>query len=248
MNYSFLTNLHPIDPYIDTNCQKLADYLQGGLNYAIAQYDLGDECAIVTNLIGSPPQPPMPEIDNTVVYSLDTTKNLKEGLYCGFAGVAGVLQVVSIYSPTQATFLNISIDPFLPVRLSPSPSSLLTKIVACRDTRSYDAVNVPVSCFPLLKVFRQKERVDNSGVVDVDLVIGYAMAFADEDKLPGMMHWVARHIDAMLGMASQIDGSCPFQVLPKDDKMNIEYRIMVDNLQNPVYTYLRITLSAREFN
>lgn len=238
-NYLYLQDLNSIDPYIDTNCQRLADYLQCGLNWAIAQYDLGSECAIATIA------PTIPPIGDTIVLTLDTTKNLAEGLYCGFAGQIGALQVQSIDSPTTATFLNVSVAPN---SLLLTPYSLLSKLVMCRDTRSYDAVNVPLSCFPLVKVFRQKERVDSSGVVEVDLTIGYAMSFTDEDKLPGGMHWVARHIDAMLGFWSQIDNSCPFQILPKDEKMNIEYRIMVDNLQNPVYTYLRITLSAREFN
>jgi hypothetical protein len=236
--YAYLTNLQNIDPYVDTNCQKLADYLQGGLNYAIAQYDLGDEAATITGGTIGP-------IDSTITYTLDTTKNLKPGLYCGFPGQIGALQVVSIDSPTTATFLNVSLDPY---SLLLTPYSLLTKLVAVRDTRSYDAIDTDLSCYPLLKVFRQKERADNSGVVDVDLVIGYAMAFTDVDKLPGIMHWIARHIDAMLGYWSQVDNSCPFQILPKDEKWTIEYRIMVDNLQNPVYTYLRITLTAREFN
>lgn len=237
-NYLFLTNLNSIDPYIDTNCQKLADYLQGGLNYAIAQYDLGDAAALITAPITIPP------IGDTIAYTLDTTNNLRVGLYCGFSGSIGALQVQSIDSPTTATLLNVSLDPNSSLI---TPYSLLTKVVACRDTRSYDAIDLDLTCFPLLKVFRQKEQVDYAGVTEVDLVIGYSMAFVDVDKLPGMMHWVARHIDAMLGFWSQIDNACPFQILPKDEKMNIEYRIMVDNLQNPVYTYLRCTLVAREF-
>ena len=238
MNYSFLDRLHHIDPYRDINCQKLADYLAAGLNYAIAQYDLGDECA---RTIGTTTIPP---IGDTTTIALTTTKNLAPNLYCGCAGITGAVQVMSIDSPTTATFLNISVSPFI---LNTS-HLILTKIVAVRDTRSYDAIDIDNSCYPMLKVFRQKERVNISGIVEIDLVISYAMLLPDRDKLPGMMHWVARHIDKMLSVWSQIDNSCPFQILPKDEKMSIEYRIMVDNLQNPVYAYLRVTLVATEFN
>lgn len=238
MNYQFLTPLNPIDPYKDIHCQKLADYLAAGLNWAIAQYDLGDPCAVIT--IGT-----IPAIGDIETYTLDTTANITEGLFCGFAGMEGALQVRTIVDGTTASFVNISITP---TTLAPN-TQLISKLVGTRDTRSYDAVNIDNSSYPLLKVFRTKERVDSAGVVEIDLTIGYMMLLPDTDKIPGMMHWVARHIDKMLSFWSEVDNSCPFQVLPKgDEKAQIEYRIMVDNLQNPVYTYLRITLVAREFN
>lgn len=237
-NYQNLTTLHHIDPYRDVNCQKLADYLQAGLNWAIARYDLGDPVATAI-------APTIPPIDDSITYTLSTTEHLAAGLYCGFAGVEGALQVTDIIDANTATFTNISIDP---VPIAPN-TPLLTKVVACRDTRSYDAVNINNSSYPLIKVFRNKERVNLSGVVEVDLTIGYMMLLPDADKLPGMMHWVARHIDAMLNFRSQAFDTCPFELLPKDnEKIAIEYRIMVDNLQNPVYTYLRVTFTAREFN
>jgi hypothetical protein len=235
LNYDFLTTISAIDPYRDTNCQKLADYLQGGLNWAIAQYDLGEAVAI-------PTLPIIPPLGDAITYNLDTTKDLAIGLYCGFSGIKGALQVTDIIDATTALFTNITIDP---ISIAPN-TPLLTKLVVCRDTRSYDAVNIDNSCYPLIKVFRTKEEIDFSSVVDVDLTIGYMMLLPDTDKLPGMMHWVARHLDTLLNFWSQVDTNCPFRILPDREPLNIEYRIMVDNLQNPVYTYLRCTLKAQE--
>jgi hypothetical protein len=161
--YAYLDSLNHLDPHTDDPCQNLADYLAGGLNYAIAQKITGE--------------------------------------------------------------------------------------VAVRDTRSYDAVDVDLSALPLLKVFRQKESVDLSGVVSVDLVISYSMVMPDRAKLPGIMRWVARHITLMLIAIGNRDASCPFQLTPKDiEKIQTEYRIMVNDFNLPAYAYLRMTISAREFS
>lgn len=158
--YEYLNSL-TIDPYIDDNCQKLADYLAQGLNYAIDLHRPGEVCV--------------------------------------------------------------------------------------RSTRSYDAVDTDLSCYPVLKVFRQKETVSLSQVIETDLVISYAMVMPDRDKLPGIMRWVARHITTMLSGINQRDASCPFKLFPKGtESMNVEYKIMVNDLNQPVYTYLRITLPTRE--
>jgi hypothetical protein len=98
-------------------------------------------------------------------------------------------------------------------------------------------------------VFRQKETSDVSRTVKTDLVITYSMVMPNVEQLPGIMHWVDRHIIAMLSAWSSNDQACPFQILPElADKITSEYRIMVGDLQQPVYAYLRISLPAKEFN
>lgn len=160
--YEYLDSLQ-IDPHTDDNCQKLADYLATGLNYAINRY-----------------------------------------------------------SPNQ---------------------------VCVRSTRSYDAIDTDLSCYPVIKVFRQKEAVNLSQVAQTDLVISYAMVMPERDKLPGIMHWVARHITAMLTAINHNDASCPFTLFPKgSESIIIEYKIMVNDLNQPVYTYLRMTIPAREIS
>lgn len=121
--------------------------------------------------------------------------------------------------------------------------------VCVRSTRSYDAVDMDLSCYPVLKVFRQKETVNLSQVAQTDLVISYAMVMPERDKLPGIMHWVARHITAMLTAINHNDASCPFTLFPKgSESIIIEYKIMVNDLNQPVYTYLRMTIPAREIS
>jgi hypothetical protein len=158
--YEYLSTLTNLDHNTDDGCQKLADYLGNGLNYAIAQ-----------------------KIPNQIVV---------------------------------------------------------------RDTRSYDAVDFDATCFPMLKVFRQRETIDRSAVAQIDLVITYSMLMPDRNKLPGIMHWVAKHIIEMLMFQEEISRCCSFRLLPNDTKLTIEYRIMVDNMNQPAYAYLKISCSAEE--
>lgn len=121
--------------------------------------------------------------------------------------------------------------------------------VAVRATRSYDAVDIDTSSFPMLKVFRQQEAVSTANLYSGDLIISYSMLMPDRSKLPGIMHWVSRHLVQMLTNWSLYDQACPFRILPEyNGKLKIEYRIMVDNLQNPAYAYLKITVPFAEKN
>jgi hypothetical protein len=239
MNYAYLDFLKSIAPTTDDNCQKLADYLAFGLNYAI---DLHNLATPVANAIA----PTIPPIGSTIIYTVDTTANLKPDGFLGFADIQGILKIVAIPSPTTVELKNQSIDPN---SLLITPYSLLSKTIAVRNTRSYDAIDQDASCYPVLKVFRQKESIDLSGVTNVDLVISYAMLMPNISELPGIMHWVRAHIAAMLTALNQIDSGCPFVLFPKQTEMiNAEYKIMGNDLGQPVYTYLRMTISAREFS
>jgi hypothetical protein len=238
-NYTYLDSLISINPLVDDNCQKLVDYLAEGLNYAINLHNLGDVVAIAI-------APVIPVINSQLIYTVNTTANLRADGLLGFDGVKGFLKIIRILSATTVQIENVSIDP---ATLIPLNAPLLSKVIAVRATRSYDAVDIDTSSFPMLKVFRQKETSDISRVNRTDLVITYSMVMPNVEQLPGIMHWVDRHIIAMLSAWSSNDSGCPFQLLPDlADKITSEYRIMVGDLQQPVYAYLRISLPAKEFN
>ncbi|WP_310410568.1 hypothetical protein [Chamaesiphon sp. OTE_8_metabat_110] len=160
MTYAYLDKHDNLDPHLDINCQKLADYLKSGLNYAIAR-----------------------QIPNGI---------------------------------------------------------------ACRDTRSFDDVNFALSCLPLLKVYRQSETTQRSQIVDTNLAITYAMGHPDVQKLPGIMHWVDRVLTAQIAHIAANDRGCGWWLLPKSEPIKSEYRIMANELMQPVYVYLKLSLTARE--
>jgi hypothetical protein len=238
-NYAYLDSLININPLADDNCQRLVDYLAGGLNYAIDLHNLGSIGAIV-------PAPFLPPINATTIYTVNDTTNLKVDGLVGFAAVPGFLKIIAIPSLTTVEVENVSIDP---TTLIPLNSPLLSKVIAVRATRSYDAVDIDTSSFPMLKVFRQKSVSDKFQILKTDLTISYSMLMPNVAELPGIIRWVEIHILAMLSAWGNNDSACPFQILPElADRITFEPRIMVGDFQQPVYAYLRISLPAKEFN
>jgi hypothetical protein len=160
MIYTYLDKFDTLDPLRDINCQKLADYLKDGLNYAIARQ-----------------------------------------------------------FPT---------------------------FVACRDTRSFDDVNFALSCLPLLKVYREQETTQRSQIIDTNLAIVYAMAHPDVEQLPGISRWVDRILTAQIAHLAANDRGCGWWLLPKSEPVTSRYAIMANELMQPVYAYLKLSLKARE--
>jgi hypothetical protein len=117
--------------------------------------------------------------------------------------------------------------------------------IAVRSTRSYDAIAVDLSSYPVLKVFRQQQTSDRALVYNTTVVVSYAMTLPKQDDLPGIMQWVATHITAMLTYLGETDRGCPFLVdIYKPFKH--EFRIMVNDLSQPTYCYLRVSFEAIE--
>jgi hypothetical protein len=113
-------------------------------------------------------------------------------------------------------------------------------------TRSYDDVSFDLSCLPLLKVYRTTESARFSNITDTNLAITYAMGMPDPDKLPGQLHWVARILVAQINQLSTNDRSCGWWLNPERETIPIEYRIMANPQLQPVYTYVKISVKARE--
>lgn len=124
----------------------------------------------------------------------------------------------------------------------------LPGFIVVRSTRSYDAVDLDTSSFPMLKVFRQKEVFNHGQAAEVSLVCTYAMMMPDRANLPGITHWISRHIVAMLVAVTESSINCPLRIEPDQAQIMVEYRIMVDNLNQPAYAYVKINFTGREIN
>jgi hypothetical protein len=71
------------------------------------------------------------------------------------------------------------------------------------------------------------------------------MTLPKQDDLPGIMQWISTHITAMLAYLGETDRGCPFLV-DIEKRFKHEFRIMVNDLSQPTYCYLRVTFEAIE--
>lgn len=118
------------------------------------------------------------------------------------------------------------------------------KHIAVRDTVCYDAINPDLSRFPLLKVYRTTDTYSDF-VNETSAVIAYCMSFPDIDKLPGIMRWVSKQINRLIRLWSLALHGCK-PTIPIDQELKAEYRIMVNEVSQPVYAFLRISFVFKE--
>lgn len=116
--------------------------------------------------------------------------------------------------------------------------------IAVRDTVCYDAVNPDLSRFPLLKVYRLTDAYPDFANQTTS-VIAYCMTFPAVDMLPGIMRWVSKEINRLLRLWSINHSNCIPYIDPASD-FKAEYRIMVNEVSQPVYAFLRFNFSFTE--
>jgi len=115
--------------------------------------------------------------------------------------------------------------------------------LAVKDIIAYDAVNVDLSRFPILKVFRLKDRFSSSGNQGQG-VIYYCLSYPDLDLLPGLISWVSAVINELLKSFSSQHENCDRSI--KEEIRDHEYRLMVNAAGEPVWAFLRINFTFME--
>lgn len=116
--------------------------------------------------------------------------------------------------------------------------------IAIRDILDYDAVNVDISRFPLLKLYRQSDNYEVMDRGDSSAIIAYCLTYPQQEKLPGLIKYISKAINTMLDCYHYDHEECNSNVLLGERKA--EYRIMVSEVSNAIYPFLRFNFNFRE--
>lgn len=116
--------------------------------------------------------------------------------------------------------------------------------VAIREVIDYDAVNIDISRFPLLKLYRQTDNYEAMDVSQTKAVIAYCLTYPDQDRLPGLIKYMSKVINTMLDIYHYNHEECPSNVIL--EKRSAEYRIQVNEVTRAIYPFLRFNFSFRE--
>ena len=116
-----------------------------------------------------------------------------------------------------------------------------------RNIRNYDAVNVPLSDFPLLKVYRLRDRFARASYVTdpTDAAITFSVAYPDLDRLPDLLYWMGRKLNRGLHSYAKQD----LQLLPppQDNRdYTVEYLLTANEQMQVVYPFLRIQIQFKD--
>ena len=116
-----------------------------------------------------------------------------------------------------------------------------------RNIRNYDAVNVPLAEFPLLKVYRLRDRFKRASETTdpTDAAITYSVAYPDLDKLPDLLYWMGRQINLGLHSYQRRDKSL---LPPAQDNRDytVEYLLTANEQLQVVFPFLRIQIQFKD--
>jgi hypothetical protein len=108
-----------------------------------------------------------------------------------------------------------------------------------RSTVCYPAFNIDLTAFPLLKVYRTSDTY-RKGTTQryVRGVIEYCLTLPEVATFPGRLSWMSHHLNKLL-----LDSEQRFGVRSEEGGRTVDYRMTMNELGQPVYTFLRMSFS-----
>jgi hypothetical protein len=112
---------------------------------------------------------------------------------------------------------------------------------AVNSVRAYDSFNVGNHEFPLLKVYRTQDIYKpNQLVRNSPVVAAYCLVLPDQEELQGSLSWVSKTMAKLL-LQSQSKFCTIIEGQPR-----AEYRTMLNEMVQPVYTFLRFYFTIKD--
>jgi hypothetical protein len=120
-------------------------------------------------------------------------------------------------------------------------STTTAKSLAVVGTRSWDAFNVPLHEFPLLKVYRTLDVYQRGTTLRTSPVIAsYCLTLPEQEELQGGMAWISKTMAGLL-LNSQTRLCTIIQ-----EPLQAEYRTLLGENASPVYAFLRFNFRIRD--
>lgn len=150
--------------------------------------------------------------------------------------------------PDDLTLPNIdpsmqAIAQYLMDGLNERINRILDNVIAVRAFDCYNSLPGDLSRFPLLKVYRTTDTFKHYST-EGQAVIGYCLSFPDEERIPGILRWVAVNINALLREYALNHHGCS-PTIDYQQEFRAEYRVMSLNGE-PVYSLLQVNFQFTE--
>lgn len=114
----------------------------------------------------------------------------------------------------------------------------LPSSIVVRSIRNYDDPHVPLSEFPLLKVYRNQDQFDRNGLSrNVNATITYSVSYPNLDELPDLLYWASYVINKAL-----VQFNYEHQLLELPSPNISQYMLTVNEVTQAVYPFLRFQI------
>ena len=125
------------------------------------------------------------------------------------------------------------------------PLTSFSKKIVIQTTRNFDDPSVPLSAFPLLKVFRNQDTFD--GVTPYRMTsatISYSVAYPDLQELPDLLYWASWAINTAL-VEWSYDHNDTFD-LKNNNRRNFQYLLTVNEVTQAIYPFIRASIMFKD--
>ena len=123
-------------------------------------------------------------------------------------------------------------------------SEVYANTIAVRHVVNYNSLPTDLSCFPLLKVYRNSESFTDYHNT-TKAVAGYCLSFPEEEKIPGILRWVSVNINELLRELAIAHRGCSPEI-DLEQEFTSEYRVM--SLRGePLYSLLQFNFTFKEY-
>ena len=127
-----------------------------------------------------------------------------------------------------------------------SNNTIPENTIIIRSVRNYDAFNVPLSEFPLLKVYKNRDVFRKGTFFRTSQgAITYAVSYPQLEILPNLLDWVAYQINAgLLNYAKIEEDLLP---MPNNESYSAEYLLSLNELTQTAFPFLRFNINFKNF-
>jgi hypothetical protein len=114
-----------------------------------------------------------------------------------------------------------------------------------RTAKEYDAINIPLSEFPLLKVYRGRDSYRKGTTIkDVSATLTYSLSYPELDVLPDLLTWVSEKLNYAFMAFQRDEKSLLYTQNPSP--LSVQYLLMANEQTRTVYPFLRADFTFRE--
>jgi hypothetical protein len=125
-------------------------------------------------------------------------------------------------------------------------SGIPTGTTAIKSTRNYDDPSAPMSEFPLLKVYKNRDIFQKGSLFRTSQgTITYAVSYPQLQVLPSLLDWVSYEINHGLLMYARTDHH--LLPPPNNEQYVAEFLINANELTREAWPFLRFQINFKNF-
>lgn len=140
------------------------------------------------------------------------------------------------------TFLNGQFDKEIEV----SNNSIPDNTIIIRSVKNYDAIGIPLSEFPLLKVYKNRDIFKKGTLFRTSQAsVTYSVSYPQLEILPNLLDWMSYQIN--LGLMTYERTEQDLLPPPNNEGYVGEYLLSANELTQAVFPFLRFNINFKNF-